>query len=91
MDLSVGLIGSILLGICALPETIRTIQDKRCHLGWGFLFLWYVGEILSLIYGVSLKEFPLILNYSVNVIALTIMVYYKIYGKNNRSIEKQSY
>lgn len=76
-----GLIGSILLSICAIPEMIRTIQDKRCHLGWGFLSTWYLGEIFSLFYGFSLSEIPLILNYTVNLFALTIMTYYKIWGK----------
>lgn len=76
-----GLIGSILLSLCVVPEMIRTIQDGRCHLGWGFLIMWYLGEIFSFFYGVSLSEIPLIMNYGVNLFALTIMTYYKIWGK----------
>lgn len=77
----IGFFGSVLLAICSIPEMIRTIQDGRCHLGWGFLGMWYGGELLSLYYGIELKEIPLILNYTINVIALSIMTYYKIWGK----------
>ena len=71
-------IGGILLTICGIPEVIRTIKDKRCHLGWPFLLLWFFGEIFMLIYSLDLKSNPLIMNYLFNTIIVGIMLYYKI-------------
>ena len=71
-------IGGILLTICGIPEVIRTIKDKRCHLGWPFLLLWFFGEVFMLIYSLNLKNNPLIMNYLFNTIIVGIMLYYKI-------------
>ena len=79
--MNIGLIGGILLGICSIPEMIRTINDRRCHLGWGFLSIWFIGELFSLIYGIELGEVPLILNYTVNIAVLSVMIFYKIRPK----------
>jgi len=71
-------IGGILLTICGIPEVIRTIKDKRCHLGWAFLLLWFFGEVFMLIYAINLKSNPLIMNYLFNTIIVGVMLYYKI-------------
>jgi len=71
-------IGGILLTICGIPEVIRTIKDKRCHLGWAFLLLWFFGEVFMLIYANHLKSNPLIMNYLFNTIIVGVMLYYKI-------------
>ena len=73
-----GWLGSILLGCCGFPETIRTIKDGRCHVSWGMLTMWYFGEIFVLIHIFnSSRDASLIFNYIFNCILLTIMVYYK--------------
>ena len=71
-------IGGILLTICGIPEVIRTIKDKQCHLGWPFLLLWFFGEVFMLIYALDLKSNPLIMNYLFNTVIVGIMLYYKI-------------
>ena len=71
-------VGGILLTICGIPEVIRTIKDKRCHLGWAFLLLWFFGEVFMLVYSLDLKSNPLIMNYLFNTIIVGIMLYYKI-------------
>jgi uncharacterized protein with PQ loop repeat len=73
-----GYIGGGLLAVCALPETIRTLKDKTCHLGWGFLLLWFFGEVFMLIYGLGLKDLPLILNYGINLVLIGPMLWYKV-------------
>jgi uncharacterized protein with PQ loop repeat len=73
-----GYIGGILLGLCGLPETWRTIKDKRCHIGWGFLLMWYFGEIFMLIYTLKLNDIALIGNYGFNILLISIMLYFKI-------------
>jgi uncharacterized protein with PQ loop repeat len=71
-------IGGILLGVCGVPEVLRTIRDRRCHLGWPFLLMWFFGEAFMLVYSIDLKNSPLIMNYLFNVIIVGIMLYYKI-------------
>jgi uncharacterized protein with PQ loop repeat len=71
-------IGGILLTICGIPEVIRTIKDKRCHLGYPFLLLWFFGEIFMLIYSIDLSSNPLIMNYLFNTLIVGIMLYFKI-------------
>lgn len=72
-------IGSFLLAICGIPELIRTIADKHCYIGWGMLLSWLIGEILVFMHvATKYKDRALLLNYSLNIIIITIMVIYKI-------------
>ena len=74
-----GWIGSLFLGICALPETIRTVKDKRCHVGWGMLLLWYFGELFVFFHVLfNIHDLALLTNYLLNIILITIMLYYKL-------------
>jgi uncharacterized protein with PQ loop repeat len=77
----IGMIGNLCLTFCAVPELIRTIKDRRCHIGWGFLSMWLIGEILCFFYGWELMELPLIINYSFNLIVASVMIIFKISGK----------
>ena len=74
----IGMIGSLFLTFCAIPELIRTIKDKKCHIGWGFLLMWLFGEIFCFFYGLELREIPLIINYSFNLIVVSTMTYFKL-------------
>jgi uncharacterized protein with PQ loop repeat len=71
-------IGSILLAICGLPELIRTIRTKKCHIGWGMMLSWFFGEVFVLIYIAQRAEPALLLNYSFNTVIIAIMLFYKI-------------
>lgn len=75
---NIGLIGSLLLTFCAVPELIRTIKDRKCHVGWGFLLMWFFGEIFCFFYGLQLAEIPLIINYTFNFFVVSLMVYFKL-------------
>lgn len=72
----VGYLSSICLGLCAVPAAIVAIKNKKCSYPWGFLGLWWAGEILGLIYVSFLLDKPLIMNYTVNVIATSLLIYY---------------
>jgi len=74
----IGLFGSLLLTFCGVPELIRTLKDKKCHLGWGFIIMWFLGEIFCLFYGFDLNEIPLLINYTFNLLIVSVMFYYKI-------------
>lgn len=75
---TLGLIGSLLLTFCGVPELYRTVKDKRCHLGWGFLLMWFFGEIFCVYYSFGLGEIPLIINYTFNLLLATVMISFKI-------------
>ena len=81
---TIGFIGSILLGVCGIPEVVRTIKDNKCHLGWNFLLLWFGGELFMLTYIIPMKDFPLLLNYVFNTALVAIMLFYKI--KNTKYV-----
>ena len=75
---TIGLIGSLLLTFCGVPEFFRTVKDKRCHLGWGFLLMWFFGEIFCVYYSFGLGEIPLIINYTFNLFLAGVMITFKI-------------
>jgi len=76
---TIGWIGSILLAFCGLPEAIVSIKQGRCNVSWGFLLMWYLGEIFTLAYIVSdVFSYPLILNYGLNLTFISTMIYYKL-------------
>ena len=78
----IGWLGSILLAFCGLPQAIESYKTKSSEgLTWGFLFMWFVGEIFTIIYILPQMVLPLLFNYTANVIFLSIIIYYKINPK----------
>ena len=82
----VGWAGSIMLSVCAVPQVYRTWRTRKAgDLSWGFLILWFFGEIFTFAYilvGDFLSQvfhLPLYLNYLLN----TLLVVYLIYAKKN--------
>jgi uncharacterized protein with PQ loop repeat len=78
----IGWIGSILLAFCGLPQAIESYKTKNSDgLTWGFLIMWGLGEIFTIIYIIPKWHWPLIFNYTANIIFISIIVYYKIKPK----------
>jgi len=73
----IGYIGGVFLTVSGIPEVIRTIKDKKCHIGWNMLVLWFLGEIFITTYAFHVGKMPLIINYVVNFFVVTIMLWYK--------------
>jgi uncharacterized protein with PQ loop repeat len=71
--------GSILLGVCSVPELIKTLRTKTCTLTWSFLLLWFFGEVFVLV-PVLAKDLGafLVFNYSLNTLIIGVLLYYKI-------------
>ena len=81
---TIGYIGAFLLAICALPQTIMSIiQGHSIGLSHGFLWCWYLGELLMTYFVIKTvgPEGPLFWNYVANSIMLTIIVYYKYFPR----------
>jgi len=74
----IGLIGNLLLTFCGVPELIRTIKTKECHLSWGMTTMWFLGEVFCFFYGLDLQKPPLIINYTFNLTLSSFMMIYKI-------------
>ena len=77
MDL-LGWLGGVLLALCAIPEVISAIRNKRCNLSSGFLWMWYIGEWLILVPILvnSMAGF-LVFNYTLNIALISVLMYYK--------------
>ena len=76
---NIGWIGSILLAFCGLPQAIESIKTKSSEgLTWGFIIMWFLGEICTFIYILPKLDLPLLFNYTANIIFLAIIIYFKL-------------
>lgn len=79
---TIGWIGSLLLAFCGLPQAWESYKTKNSDgLTWSFLLMWGVGEIFTIVYIIPKWHWPLIFNYTANIIFISIIVYYKIKPK----------
>jgi len=79
---TIGWLGSILLAFCGLPQAIESYKTKSSEgLTWGFIAMWFIGEILTFIYILPKMDLPLLFNYTANIIFLSIIIYYKLTSK----------
>jgi uncharacterized protein with PQ loop repeat len=81
----IGWAGSIILGVSSIPQMKKVILDGHADgMAGSFLFCWTFGEILSLIYVAPSYNWPLIANYSINLVILLIIGYYKLFPRFSR-------
>jgi uncharacterized protein with PQ loop repeat len=79
---NIGWVGSILLAFCGLPQAIESYKTKSSEgLTWGFIGMWFIGEICTFIYILPKMDLPLLLNYTANIIFLSIIIFYKLCPK----------
>jgi len=77
-----GWIGSLAFAICGLPQAILSYkQGHSAGISWGFISLWAIGEVLTLIYVFDKGHPPLIFNYVGNLIFVGIILRYKIWPR----------
>jgi uncharacterized protein with PQ loop repeat len=72
----IGWIGAIAFSVCAIPQALEAIKNKACYINKSFLYLWLIGEVFTLVYAINIKAAPLLLNYIINGISLSIILYY---------------
>jgi MtN3 and saliva related transmembrane protein len=78
----IGIIGSVCLAFCALPQAIKSIKEKNSNgVSIWLLILWGIGEVCLLIYAIPLMSVPIFLNTISNLVFLGIIGYYKKYFK----------
>lgn len=79
---NIGWLGSILLAFCGLPQAVESIKTKSSEgLTWGFIGMWFLGEIMTFIYILPKMDLPLLFNYTANIIFLSIIIFFKLYPK----------
>jgi len=61
------------------PAAFSAISTGHSQLHTGTLSLWTVGEICAIIYISNRRDIPLLINYIVNLIFISIIWYYKIF------------
>lgn len=92
---TIGWLGSILFAICGLPQAISCIKSGNAKgLDWFFLMAWFWGEVFTLMYIWPKSDYPLIFNYSLNLMFLMVIFKYKIWEREtplvwNWSISKK--
>lgn len=75
-------IGSILLALCGLPQAYRSYTDGHSRgISSTFLVMWGLGEILTFFYIIG--DLPLMINYGINIICISVIIKYKLKERND--------
>jgi len=74
-----GIIGSILLALCGLPQMSQSIKQGHSRgISKSFLFMWGLGELFLIIYiWNGNRDIILLANYLLNVIIILVISFYK--------------
>ena len=87
-----GYIGSVFLVITLIPQLVKTIRKKKVDdISYVFVFLQVLTSIFFLIYGLLLKENPLIIANSLLLVQTLLMLGLKItYSKRRVSLSNET-
>ena len=79
----IGWVGNISLAICGIPQAIKCHRNGHAKgIDPYFLWMWYIGEWMACFYhNYTSDRVPQNINYTVNLIAISIIVYYKYYQR----------
>ena len=70
----IGWVGSLLLAFCGLPQAIQSVKSGDSNgINSGFIWAWFIGELMTLIYIIPEFKWPLIFNYTANIIFILII------------------
>ena len=75
----IGVLAAIVSTINQLPQAFKTIRSKDTHSLslWMYIMVW-IATSLWLLYGILLKDFPLILSNSISILPITYILGTKI-------------
>ena len=88
----VGILGAIASTINQLPQAYKTIRSKDTHSLslWMYIMIW-IATSIWLLYGILLKDFPLIFSNSISILPITYILGTKIRNTLNgkdKEVEK---
>ena len=76
----VGWIGGFAFALCGLPQVVKCVREQNAQgISWGFLGLWLLGEVCTLVYVWPMAAWPLIMNYLVNIVFTAVILRYKLW------------
>lgn len=84
-----GWIGAFVLGGCAGPQALKSWRDGHSEgLSLAFLFFWFVGEILMIVYNLEHlgNDVALSFNYGLSLFFLFFIVRYKVCPRKQATI-----
>lgn len=70
---TLGMIGTFLLAVCAMPAAYKAWRDRYINISWLFLFLWGGGEVFLSVYFVMTGQHIIAINCYVNLICVSVM------------------
>jgi len=76
----IGWIGAILFCLCGAPQAYSSYKQGHSRgLSHAFIWMWFLGEVLTLVYVLAKHglDLPLVLNYLLNLLFLGIIIKYK--------------
>jgi len=80
----IGWIGSILFAVAAIPQAWMSYKEGNSDgLSALFLWLWFWGEIFVLIYTIPKELWPLLFNYTFNILLLFVILRYKYFPRKS--------
>jgi len=81
---SIGLVAGAITSLAAVPQVVRTYRTRHAR----DLSIWQpvllvIGMLLWLIYGIFLKDLPLILANAFSILCYALLIFMKIYFKED--------
>lgn len=75
------LIGAAAFSLCVIPQAYACYKrGSSLGMTWSFLLLWFIGEVCFVIYYTYKDDIPLLINYVVNGLSLSVIIFYKLRG-----------
>lgn len=79
-----GWFGAFCFAICAIPQAIKSYKegnsDGLAHL---LLWLWFTGEVCTIIYSFHIQALPVLFNCTFNFMSLLVIIYYKYFPRKS--------
>lgn len=77
-----GWLGGILFAGCAIPQAYKSYKEGHSlGISWGLLIMWGLGEVFTLLYVIPKLDFPLIINYTCNLLSCSVIAWFKLFPR----------
>jgi MtN3 and saliva related transmembrane protein len=89
---SIGLIAGAITSLAAVPQVVKTYRTRHAR----DLSIWQpvllvIGMLLWLIYGIFLRDLPLILANAFSILCYALLIFMKIYFKEDDNRQGNGY
>jgi len=82
-----GYLGSLLLAFSGLPQAIKSYREgKTGDISHGLLWMWLSGEVLMFLYALPSLDVPLLLNFGLNTVLVSIITWYRYFPRKPETL-----